>query len=53
MFFYPWINPQFNFSSQNLGIEGNFFKWDGNVNIKNEFGSVIFFVTHFSYANAP
>ena len=24
-----WKNPQFNFSSQNLSIERNFFKWDG------------------------
>ena len=24
-----WKNPQFNFSSQNLSIECNFFKWDG------------------------
>ena len=24
-----WKNPQFNFSSQNLHIERNFFKWDG------------------------
>ena len=24
-------NPQFNFSSQNLSIEHNFFKWDGKV----------------------
>ena len=24
-----WKNPQFNFSSQNLSIEHNFFKWDG------------------------
>ena len=24
-----WKNPQFNFSSQNLSIEPNFFKWDG------------------------
>ena len=26
-----WKNPQFNFSSQNLSIERNFFKWDGKV----------------------
>ena len=26
-----WKNPQFNFSSQDLSIEGNFFKWDGKV----------------------
>ena len=24
-----WKNPQFNFSSPNLSIERNFFKWDG------------------------
>ena len=24
-----WKNPQFNFLSQNLSIERNFFKWDG------------------------
>ena len=24
-----WKNPQFNFASQNLSIERNFFKWDG------------------------
>ena len=28
-FFLEWKNPQFNFSSQNLGIEHNFYKWDG------------------------
>ena len=27
-----WKNPQFNFSSQILGIERNFFKWDGKEN---------------------
>ena len=26
-----WKNPQFNFSSQNLSLERNFFKWDGKV----------------------
>ena len=26
-----WKNPQFNFSSQDLSIERNFFKWDGKV----------------------
>ena len=26
-----WKNPQFNFSSQYLSIERNFFKWDGKV----------------------
>ena len=26
-----WKNSQFNFSSQNLSIECNFFKWDGKV----------------------
>ena len=26
-----WKNPQFNFLSQNLSIERNFFKWDGKV----------------------
>ena len=26
-----WKNPQFNFSSQNLSIEHNFFKWDGKL----------------------
>ena len=29
VFFLDWKNPQFNFSSQNLSIERNFFKWDG------------------------
>ena len=34
MFFHEWNewkNPQFNFSSQYLSIERNFFKWDGKV----------------------
>ena len=26
-----WKNPQFNFLSQNLSLERNFFKWDGKV----------------------
>ena len=26
-----WKNPQFNFSSQDLSIERNYFKWDGKV----------------------
>ena len=26
-----WKNPHFNFSSQNLSIERNFFKWDGKI----------------------
>ena len=31
VFFHEWKNPQFNFSSQDLSIERNFFKWDGKV----------------------
>ena len=31
VFFHEWKNPQLNFSSQNLSIERNFFKWDGKV----------------------
>ena len=26
-----WKKPQFNFSSQNISLERNFFKWDGKV----------------------
>ena len=26
-----WKNPQLNFLSQNISLEGNFFKWDGKV----------------------
>ena len=29
-----WKNPQFNFSSQDLSIERNFFKWDGKITKK-------------------
>ena len=31
VFFHEWKNPQFNFLSQNLSLERNFFKWDGKV----------------------
>ena len=53
VFFQEWKeckNPQFNFSSQDLGIlEGNFFKWDGKVTkiryytyFSTEFGKISF-----------
>ena len=32
-----WKNSQFNFSSQNLSLERNFFKWDGKVTMTSTF----------------
>ena len=51
------FNPQFKFSCQNLGVERNFFKWDGNVtqdiilstfswNLENILFSLKFYITN-------
>ena len=39
-----WKNPQFNFLSQNLSIECNFFKWEWKKHFK---GFPPFFLAHF------